>query len=304
MKKNMKNNNNIIVSVCMITYNHEDFIAKAIEGVLNQKTEFDYNIIIGVDCSTDRTREILIQYQKKYPEKIHLILHKHNIGSINNFVETLQSGNSKYIAFCEGDDYWTDPLKLQKQVDFLEANPDFSLCFHNALILWDDKSKPPKYFCSKDQKEVSTVEDVIEKWFIPSASMVLRKEHIMPLPGWFKDIYNGDYAMHLLLANKGKIGYIDEVMSVYRKAPGSFSFNPKITTEYVNNKKIKLFHFFNKETGFNYDKQVQRKIAQLEKQIKLYKLNQKSKFLYYLRNPINSFGKILLNLGNKILNEE
>lgn len=288
----------------MITYNHEYYILKAIESVLNQKTEFDFNIIIGEDCSTDRTREILIQYQKKYPEKIHLILHKHNIGSINNFIETLQKANSKYIAFCEGDDYWIDPLKLQKQVDFLEAKSGYSLCFHNALILYDDKSRPPKYFCSKDQKKVSTVKDVIKKWFIPSASMVLRKENIMPLPGWFQEIYNGDYALHLLLANKGKIGYIDEVMSVYRKAPGSLSYNPKITTEYVNNKIIKLAHFFNEETGFKYDNQVQRKIAQLEKRIKLYKLNQKSKFLYYLRNPINSFGKILVKLGKKILNEE
>ena len=288
----------------MVTYNHENFIATAIESVLMQKTDFAFRLIIGEDCSTDRTSDIVQEYARNYPDKITYYLNETNLGIKRNAEQIYIACTAKYMAILEGDDYWTDPLKLQKQVDFLEANSDYSLCFHDAIILWEDKAHPPKYFCSSDPKETSTIENVIEKWFIPSASMVLRKEYITPLPEWFKDIYNGDYALHLLLADKGKIGYIDEVMSVYRKAPGSLSFKHKITTDYINNELIKLFHFFNKETGFKYDKQIQRKIVKLEKQIKLYKHKQKSKFLYYLRNPINNFGKILLKLGKKILNEE
>ena len=122
--------NNITVSVCMITYNHEQFISQAIEGILMQKTDFPIELIIGEDCSTDSTRQICTEYQEKYPDKINLQLRKNNLGFYQNWAVTLQACTGKYIALCEGDDYWTDPLKLQKQVDFLEANPDYSVCSH------------------------------------------------------------------------------------------------------------------------------------------------------------------------------
>ena len=121
------------VSVCMVTYNQENFIAQAIECALMQKTDFDYEIVIGEDCSTDRTREVVVDYQKKHPDKIKTLLHPYNLGPVhspgkNNFIKTLKICKGRYIALCEGDDYWTDPLKLQKQVDFLEANPEYSFC--------------------------------------------------------------------------------------------------------------------------------------------------------------------------------
>ncbi|MDF1549683.1 MAG: glycosyltransferase, partial [Bacteroidales bacterium] len=123
------------LSVCMITYNHEKYIGQAIEGVLMQKTNFDIELLIGEDFSNDNTRNICMGYKNKYPDKIKLLLREKNIGMMRNFIQTLNTCKGKYIALCDGDDYWTDPLKLQKQVDFLEANPEYALCYHRVNIL-------------------------------------------------------------------------------------------------------------------------------------------------------------------------
>ena len=112
------------VSVFMITYNHEKYIAEALDSILMQKTDFDFDIVIGEDCSTDATRRIVLEYSRKYPDKIKLLLHNVNVGFISNMMYVLEACTGKYVAMCEGDDYWTDPFKLQKQVDFLEASLD------------------------------------------------------------------------------------------------------------------------------------------------------------------------------------
>ena len=127
-----------LLSVCLITYNHVKYIEQAIEGVMLQQVNFPWELIIADDCSTDGTREIVLRYQKKYPEIIKLILQEKNTGPTQNFMDLITYPSSKYIAYFEGDDYWTDPLKLQKQVDFLEANEDYSICFHEAMVLYED----------------------------------------------------------------------------------------------------------------------------------------------------------------------
>lgn len=120
-------NSNPLVSVWVITFNQEAYLENTLNGILMQKVNFNYEIVIGEDCSTDNTKEICINFQKKYPEKIKLILNEKNIGMISNFIQTAKACKGKYVAFCEGDDYWVDPLKLQTQVDFLEANPEYGM---------------------------------------------------------------------------------------------------------------------------------------------------------------------------------
>lgn len=268
-----------LLSVCLITYNHNKYIREAIDSVLMQKVNFTWELIIADDFSTDGTREIVLEYKEKYPDFIKLILQKKNVGPTQNWRDVITSPKSKYIAYFEGDDYWTDPYKLQKQVDFLEEHPEFSLCFHNALIIWEDRSQDPKYFCAKNQKETSTIEDVVEKWFIPTASMVFRKEYITHLPEWFKDVYNGDYALHLLLADKGKIGYIDKVMSVYRKNDRALSGGIGKNIVYINNKIILLVDFFNDYTKGKYISQINKRKAKLQKEINIYLKYKKYQFL-------------------------
>ena len=125
------------VSVFMITYNHEKYIAEALDSILMQKTDFDFDIVIGEDCSTDATRRIVLEYSRKYPDKIKLLLHNVNVGFISNLMYVLEACTGKYVAMCEGDDYWTDPFKLQKQVDFLEANKEYILATHGYRIVKD-----------------------------------------------------------------------------------------------------------------------------------------------------------------------
>eukprot|EP01136_Pigoraptor_vietnamica_P036997 Opistho-1_new@104331 len=128
----------ISIAIWMVTYNHENYIAQAIESVMMQQTNFTYQLFIGEDCSTDKTRAICVSLKEKYPDKIELILQKENIGANKNALQVyhacFQSG-AKHIAMLEGDDYWTDPLKLQKQMDWLEGNPDYVLCFHKISVL-------------------------------------------------------------------------------------------------------------------------------------------------------------------------
>ena len=165
----------IFVSVIMITYKHEQFIAKAIEGVLMQKCDFEVELIIADDCSPDKTEEKVFQIIKNHPKNswIKYTKHKTNKGMISNFNWALNQCKGKYIALCEGDDYWTDPLKLQKQVDFLEANEEYSACGHTAKVLYENTGREELYPDITENK-TCTYQHTIEKWIMTTASIVFR----------------------------------------------------------------------------------------------------------------------------------
>lgn len=206
------NEKNIVVSVCMITYNHEKYISQAIDSVLMQKTNFDYEIVIGEDCSTDRTREIVLEYKAKYPDKIKLLLQEKNVGMMQNFIDTLKACSGKYIALLEGDDYWTDPYKLQKQVDFLEANPEYVLTFHKISILHlnGNITIHPNL-----QKNIFGLEDLISGNFVPTCSVVFRNIPF-EFPSFYRRLRIGDYPLYFLLMKYGKFYYLDFNMATYR----------------------------------------------------------------------------------------
>lgn len=215
----MSNNNK--ASVLMITYNHEKYIVQAIESALMQKTNFDFEIVIGEDCSTDKTREIVISYAQKYPEKMNAILNEKNIGMIPNFIKTLDACHGKYIAILEGDDYWTDPNKLQKQVDFLENHEDFAMCFHRVKVI--DEINSGAFLEPKDdnQKRIFTIYDLFKGNFMHTPSLVIKNgEYLKLFSEWFKSAKIGDWAITLIASQYGKIYYIPDVMAVYRKHPG------------------------------------------------------------------------------------
>lgn len=250
-------NKEIIVSICVITYNHEPFIADTIEGVLMQITDFPIELVIGEDCSTDRTREICIKYKEKYPDIIKLNLPERNLGVMPNFILNLKACTGKYIALCEGDDYWTDQNKLQKQLHFMESNPDYSLCYHNAMIKFEGVKGRNQLFCDKSQREIIDIKDVIKGVGMPTASMLFRAE-ALEIPEWLKHIYNGDYALQLIMANKGKVRYLDEIMSVYRKQPGGL--NATMRNAKVQQHIILLMSYFNIYTNFKFNDLIEEKI--------------------------------------------
>ncbi len=204
------------VTVLLTTYNHEEYIAQALDTVLMQETEFDYEIIVLEDCSTDATREIVIAYQKRYPDKIRLRLPDRNQYSNKPFAEVFQSARSRYIAILDGDDYWTSPKKLQKQVDFLEAHSECVLCFHNAIRIYEDLSRLPLRYTFQAQKTISTVEDIWQSCFIAGCTPMFRKAMIGHIPEWYYAISYGDWPFYIFCAQYGKIGYIDEILGVYR----------------------------------------------------------------------------------------
>jgi glycosyltransferase involved in cell wall biosynthesis len=137
----MSDNINPLVSVCMITYNHSDLIAQAMEGVLMQKTSFTVELVISDDCSTDNTKKIIEEYKVKYPSLIKPNYNDSNLGLAKNFSQTLNKCKGKYIAICEGDDFWTDTLKLAKQIEFLESNPDCVIASHNFNTLYESENR-------------------------------------------------------------------------------------------------------------------------------------------------------------------
>lgn len=202
------------VSVAMITYNHERFIAKALDSILMQRTDVDYEIVVGEDCSTDNTREILVSYQKRHPEKFKLLLHEKNLGAYLNAKQTFEACTGEYIAILDGDDYWTCPDKMQKQVDFLDSHPDFAICFNDSLIVYEDQSREPTSY-RPHQKKRSTIEDILLDNYIPTSSVMYRRGLYGELPEWFSTLRIGDWPLHVLNALHGDIGYLDETMSVY-----------------------------------------------------------------------------------------
>jgi len=210
----------ITVSIFMLTYNQENFIAQAIEGVLMQETSFTYQLVIGEDCSTDRTREICKEYADKYPEKIKLLLNEKNIGLGANYVKTYAKCTGKYVAICDGDDYWTDPLKLQKQVDFLEQTKDFSLVYtlKNNLFPSGEMKAP-----GSDYLNIQNFEDLVKGNYIASVTALFRNEKLSPdLEKYIPGFPYGDWPTYLLvLRDGGRIKLLPEVTAVYRKDFGT-----------------------------------------------------------------------------------
>ena len=214
-----------MVAVWMVTYNHGEFIENAIESVMMQKSTFQYKLFIGEDSSTDKTREICKKLKEKYPDKIELFLHEKNIGSNSNGVfmykECFKS-EAKYIALLEGDDYWTDPYKLQKQVDFLEANSDYVLSFHKVKILKPDGGLVDD-FITNVPENYETQETLARLGNYIHTPSVVFKNIKMEFPPEFSLSPVGDYFLYIMLTEHGKLKYLEEEMAVYRYGVGIHS---------------------------------------------------------------------------------
>lgn len=228
----------IKLSIHCITYNHAPFIRKALDGFVMQKTNFPFEAVIGDDCSTDGTTEIIKEYAAKYPNIIKPIFHNKNTGGQQNYFDVANACSGEYVAMCEGDDYWTDENKLQKQVDFLDSHPECSICFHPVTVKWEDKSEPDSIFPkpkNRFNKEMLNIDDLLKCNFIQTNSCVYRwrfggKEKLSDV--FPQGILPGDYFLHLLHAEKGKIGFIPDNMAVYRKHKGGIWNGCGVTDEW------------------------------------------------------------------------
>lgn len=206
-----------VVSICCITYNHGKFIRECLDGFLMQETNFPVEIFIHDDASTDGTTGIIREYEAKYPDIIKPIYQTENqyskgVRPIADLI--LPKAEGKYIALCEGDDYWTDPLKLQKQVSFLEANPDFTICFHKVNVLKDGQLIDDHI--TKEPRFETTLLDLVIDNYIHTPSCVYKNRGLDVLGSNFRHSPIGDYYFHCMNAQYGKIYHIAQIMSVYR----------------------------------------------------------------------------------------
>jgi glycosyltransferase involved in cell wall biosynthesis len=210
------------VSVKMITYNHEKFIAQAIESVLMQETDFPVELVIGEDCSTDGTRRIVQAYAQKYPHVIRALLPEKNLGIAKNSDDVKAACRGKYIALLEGDDYWTLPQKLQKQVQLMDANPHYSMCGAKARILEIEKNGREKeigVLQPKISRPYFELSDFLDNYFLHTNTLMLRNG-LLQLPAWANKVKNRDEVVIALHAEKGPVGFLNEVVSVYRLHSG------------------------------------------------------------------------------------
>ena len=247
------------VSACIITYDHESYIAECIEGALKQQVNFEYEIVIGEDKSTDNTLSICKAYQKKFPNLIRVIERPSNLGMIGNWARSLQECRGEYIALCEGDDYWTDPLKLQKQVNLMDANENLVFCFHASSTI-NNNGELGIFYKSRHFKDNEVVS---KKYFIEkggggfaTASVLLKRVIIMKIPGYFSNSPVGDFPLALLAISQGDIGYINDGMCTYRiQSTSSWSKQNSDLESLVrhNNSILKVIKEFNEATSNKFD---------------------------------------------------
>ena len=209
------------VSVCMITYNHEAYIKEAIESVLTQDVDCGLELIIANDCSTDATHSVILNLIQTHPKghSIKYVNHKKNVGMIPNFIGALKRCTGEYIAFCEGDDYWTDSLKLKKQVDFLRNHLDYGICFHLIKIYNEDTKTFNSESISNTVNDTSTILDLAEGNFMHTPSVVIRND--FKIPKWFEKVAMGDWSLYMVQIKDRKIKKIEETMAVYREHSAS-----------------------------------------------------------------------------------
>ncbi|MDO4487572.1 MAG: glycosyltransferase [Eubacteriales bacterium] len=266
---------NPIVSICCLAYNHAPYIREALESFLKQR-DVPFEIIIHDDCSTDGTTEILREYEAKYPNTVKVMYEEENQYSkgITNIsgVFNFPRATGRYIAFCEGDDYWTDPYKLKKQVEYMDFHPECSMCCHSAEVKSEDDSyKSYDFIRPYEGNRILTPREVIShNTIIPSASMLFIADYAKNLPQWYFSCPVGDAPLHLFMLLKGEICYMDRPMSVYRMGrPGSWTDTMNDPAEQEKKWEkyyramVRLYTSFNEDSGNKYDDEVDEALRRI-----------------------------------------
>lgn len=292
-----------LVSICCLAYNHENYIRECLDGFLMQKCDFLFEVLIHDDASTDGTADIIKEYEALYPgiiKPIYQVENQYSKGIKPTFKYNFPRVNGKFIAMCEGDDYWTDPYKLQKQVDFLVSNPEYSMTCHNAKIIYQSMDKKSISFYNKSVSHDINMQTIVEKWVIPTASMVFRKEYVENLPEWVYKIYSADFTLALFLKHYGKIWYSHDLMSVYRVDYNGSSVTATVgkNIDFVYNQHIELLKYFNNETRNKYMDIIDTRISTIKKELIFNKLKKNSLIEAFFKMP----GLFIFKFKNKLLN--
>ena len=268
-----------LVSVRLVTYNHEKWIAQCLESILMQRTDFPFEVIVGEDCSTDGTLDIVLAYAERFPEKIHVLPAEANLGAMTNSYRVQQACRGKYHAMIEGDDYWIDPLKLQKQVDLMEANPDMTLCFHNVFVVNEDNLDASLYYTDTVPDTLTFAETSRIK--TPVVSHMARSDVLASQPAWRLKIWCGDVLFRLWCAHHGTVGYLNEVMAVYRWHANGVTARTIAQPEKRFSDIIYLYQQLDQDTGYSHSDVLQEQIKKEQEAWRRQQLG----WRYYLLRP-------------------
>lgn len=242
-----------LVSVYMLTYRHEKFISEAIQGVIAQQCNFPIELIIGEDCSPDGTRKIISDYQRRYPKLIRVITSDTNVGARANSTRCRKACRGSYVAICEGDDYWTDPTKLTRQVTLFQANPRLTLVGHAVSV--QDASNNAVQVIERSAhctRCLSTKEVILgDGYFIRTCTLMVKRDVLLHPPPWLVNAPVGDYPLVLYASQLGEIGYIDRVMSTYRTNVSHSWIDRMGKQSSVTEKLALAYQFHEMFNGFN-----------------------------------------------------
>lgn len=262
------------ITVVVMTYNHKDYIKQALDSILSQKINRNYGILIHDDCSDDGTYEILLNYKNQYPDLIKIIRQDKrkflddgfNMMIFNYVVPHIYS---KYVAYCDGDDYWCDETKLQKQYDFMEKHKDYSMCFHSAYQLRPDNNMSSKWFI-KEEGDIDLEDLINERPGIPIAtsSLFIKTTTFKNFPDWRKAYCVEDLPLYMVAVLEGKIHRLSDIMCVYRQfSLGSWSAQNKNNLDRLiahQENLINSVKLFDEQTDFQYHNLVKNHIEGCE----------------------------------------
>lgn len=317
-----------LVTRCF-TYNHASYIEDAMRGFAMQETTFPVVTLIVDDASTDGEQEVICNYlsihfqkpfRKEETEYAHIICATHKTNLNCSFVVLLLKynhhskkkakltyisewlDNAKYVAICEGDDYWINSMKLQKQVDYMENHQDCFLCANNALVLWEGSTQVPKFFSNDFDSHCVKLEKIIGSWPFPTASLLHRSEIYKDYPEWTKKIYSGDMTLILLCAEKcGYVYYFKDMWSVYRRDDISrSSVSQTVNSVKVYEHLIMLYEEFDKYSNLKYHKEIDNAIQKLNKGKRFNTLSKRNKLLPFIFMPIYQWKRLLESLRYRI----
>jgi glycosyltransferase involved in cell wall biosynthesis len=211
----------VAVSALIVTYNHERFVRQALDSALLQRLPQPFEILVSEDCSTDGTRAIVHEYAERHPQLIRLLLSEQNLHSNEVVARGFRAARGRYVALLDGDDYWTSDDKLRAQVEFLEARPDLTICFHNVQVVDEHSQSMGRLWTAPGQPELSGLHELLRGNPIAASSVVYRRAAVAELPAWYERFFPvTDWPLHVLYAREGRIGYLDRTLGAYRLHSG------------------------------------------------------------------------------------
>lgn len=208
-------------SLILLTYNHVRFIRQSLDSVLRQETDFEFEILIVEDCSTDGTREVVIEYANRHPDKIRLLLSPQNICNNSILINGFKAARGEYVALLDGDDYWLSTSKLQKQVEFMDCHPEYVFSWHPADVV-DFEGKWLETQWKPNTPAAWTIDDFFDHYPDPATASVVIRKSALELPEWYASCAVGDYPLWIMLLQHGQAGYMDEILTAYRYHSGGY----------------------------------------------------------------------------------